>query len=249
MRGMKVFWGIALVFGAVALLLDRGGYLGGIGFWPIVFDICLVAALLKGIAKRSFGTILFSLAFLVIVNDKALGLEAITPVPVLLAALLGTMGLKLLFPKFDRRHLGLRNGWRKKAETYSRDENRISYHSAFTDSTKYLSGVVGHLDLENAFGNLQVYFTETVLEDHKAIVKLDNAFGNVVIYVPAVWKVVSDVQAMFGDVQENGSCNPYGEDVLYMQGEVWFGNLEIVYVGEEECVGSDAFIERKADGQ
>ena len=42
---------------------------------------------------------LFSLAFLIIVNDELLGLEAITPWPVLGAALLGSLGLNLLFPK------------------------------------------------------------------------------------------------------------------------------------------------------
>ena len=30
-----------------------------------------------------------------------------------------------------------------------------------------------------------------------------------------------------------------GEDVLYVGGSVNFGNLEIVYVGEEECAGSE----------
>ncbi len=52
--------------------------------------------------------------------------------------------------------------------------------------------------------------------------------------------IVLDVQASFGSVEENGKCNPYGEDVVYIEGSVNFGSLEIVYVGEEECAGSEA---------
>ena len=85
--------------GAAALLLSRLGFLRGVGFWAIVCNIFLASVLVKGIAKRSFEKMLFSLAFLIIVNDELLGLEAITPWPVLGAALLGSLGLNLLFPK------------------------------------------------------------------------------------------------------------------------------------------------------
>lgn len=99
MRGKNnVFWGIMLVLGAVVLLVGRMGYLEGIGLGSILLNIALAAILIKGIFRRRFGTILFSLAFLVIINDELLHLEAITPWPVLGAALLGTIGLNLLFP-------------------------------------------------------------------------------------------------------------------------------------------------------
>ena len=101
-RTKKVFWGVLLLLGAVALLVNRMGFLEGFGFWSILFSAILVGTLVKGLAKRSFGEILFSLAFLVIVNDELLHLEAITPWPVLGAALLGTIGLNILFPRFGK---------------------------------------------------------------------------------------------------------------------------------------------------
>ena len=45
---------------------------------------------------------LFSLAFAAILFDEALGIEAITPWPVLGAALLGTIGLNMIFNKNKR---------------------------------------------------------------------------------------------------------------------------------------------------
>ena len=78
MRRRNVFWGIALLAAAAALLLSKLGILGGISFWPMVLNIALLAILIKeGIEKRSFEGLLLPLAFLIIVNDKALGMEAI----------------------------------------------------------------------------------------------------------------------------------------------------------------------------
>lgn len=94
-RGGKVFWGILFLLGAAAFLVSRLGLFEGISFWSILFSIGLAAVLINSLFKGSWGGILFSLAFLVIVNDELLGLEAITPVPVLGAAALGTIGLNL----------------------------------------------------------------------------------------------------------------------------------------------------------
>ena len=133
MRRRNVFWGIALLAAAAALLLSKLGILGGISFWPMVLNIALLAILIKeGIEKRSFEGLLLPLAFLIIVNDKALGMEAITPWPVLGAAVLGSIGLKFLFPGFGRRH-GHRkkegNGQDKGAEEYTSEESSIKIPS------------------------------------------------------------------------------------------------------------------------
>lgn len=247
MRRKNVFWGIALLAGAAALLLNRLGLLGGIGFWPMVFNIALLTMMVKGVTGRHFEAIMFPLAGLIIVNDELLGLEAITPWPVLVAAFLGTAGLNLLFPRFGRKRIGHPGkggkGFRRGIEEYDADNGRVSYANTFGDSAKYVSGVVSRIDIENVFGSMQVYLTETLLENHMANVKLEDSFGSVVIYVPSVWKVVLNVETAFGGVEENGKCNPFGEDVVYIDGDVSFGSLEVVYVGEEECAGSEAFRE------
>ena len=108
-RKSNIFWGLVFILGAAAILLSRYGYLGdivdGIGIWNILWDVCLVAILLRGILNGSFGQILFSAAFLIIVNDKFLHLEVITPWPVLGVAVLGTIGLNMLFPGFGRHRM------------------------------------------------------------------------------------------------------------------------------------------------
>lgn len=233
----NVFWGVALLLGAAAMLMSRFGYLEGIGFWSVLFSICLVAILIRGIARGGFGTILFSIAFLVIVNDKLLGLEAITPWPVLGAAFLGTIGLHLLFPKFGRHRRGhflsLGEGERVGVEEFGREGAEVFCENTFGESTKYISGAIEQVKLDNTFGTLQIYFTEAQPVNGLAHVDLDSSFGSVVLYVPSRWRVdLLNVETAFGSAQESGKCSPDGENVLEVTGDVNFGSLEVVYVGE-----------------
>ena len=239
-RGTKsIFWGILLLLGAAALVVGRLGYLEGIGVWSILFSVFLAGFLIDGLVNRSFGEILFSLAFLVIVNDKLLNLEAITPWPVLGAALLGTVGLNLLFPgfqKWERRvnmHLNMEGKERYDTESVFEercDGDSVSYVNVFTGSVKYLYGEISHVRAENVFGSLQIYFTDATLKGGAATLVAENVFGTMVLYVPASWRVVLSTENVFGGTREQGHCDPAGTTVLYIKGEVVFGNMQIKYV-------------------
>ena len=95
----NIFWGIIFLLAAVFLLVGKLGYLGGISLFSILFTVVLVAILLKSIPSVNFAGILFPLAFLCILYDKQLHIEALTPWTVLGVALLGTIGLQILFRK------------------------------------------------------------------------------------------------------------------------------------------------------
>lgn len=225
-----VFWGVVLVLGAVMILLSRFGYLEGIGIWKILCNVYLAAILVRGIFKGSFGQILFSAALLVIVNDEFLHLEAITPWPVLGAALLGTIGLKLLFPNFGRRtraHRLIKSG---KEGRWGGSGEWISYDNAFSSSVKYVTVEIAQVTLDNAFGTTQVYFTDARLKDGSAHVEVDTAFGNVVLYVPSDWTVVTNTENVCAKTTEKGRNIPSGANILYVNGDVAFGGLEIIYV-------------------
>ena len=90
MKKKNVFWGLLFILGALAVLVSKLGVFEGVGFWSVLFSIGLIGILINGIIHRSWGTILFSTAFLAIVNSALLGIEKLVPWPVLGAALLGT---------------------------------------------------------------------------------------------------------------------------------------------------------------
>lgn len=235
----KVFWGIVLVAGAVAMLMNRLGYLGGVGFWQIVFSAILAAIFLNGILHRSFGQMMLSLACFVIVNDELLRLEAITPWPVLIAAVVISAGLKMLFPDFNRHghngkfHICWWSPARKTPHTVSsagREGGAIIYENSFAGTVKYITEEVSVVYLENSFGSMEVFFNDATLKDGCARVHLENSFGGMELYVPASWQVKLNVDTGFGAAEETGIRRPADGNVLYIDGKVSFGGLEIHYI-------------------
>ena len=234
-------------------LLHMETILEGIGFWTILFNICLLTILIKGIFQRQIGTILFSAAFLIIINDKLLHLESITPWPVLGAALLGTIGLKSLFPGWGHDHrecddnsypLGIEDGtcdgadagdWdedqeNSRQEVCDQDGKYVSYDVIFNQSTKYLFGVISRVDIDIIFGSTQIYFTEALLQRGRADVDVDCYFGNVTLYVPSSWTVELDTENIFAHAEQRGRGSRSGVNVLRVDGDVIFGKLEVIQI-------------------
>ena len=233
----KVFWGILFLLGAAALLLGSLGYLNGLNFWSILISIAILGLLGDGILKRSFGQILFSLAFLIIVNDRLLHLEAITPWPVLGAALLGSIGLHILFPHHHRysvpktpHHPGGTGFSGGNAEEFVSGEE-IRCETAFGYAVKYIVGQnISRIFLESSFGNLEVYFNDAVLKNNRAEVFIECSFGNMELYIPSGWNVVMNVRRSFGSLEETGHANLSGANTLFLEGDVSFGHVEIHYI-------------------
>lgn len=75
------------------LVVSQLGYLPAVGVFSLLFTVVCIAVIVASIPHVHFGGILFPLAFIAIIYDKPLGITAITPWTVLLAALLLTIGL------------------------------------------------------------------------------------------------------------------------------------------------------------
>ncbi len=236
--GGRGFWGALLILGGVAWIADQLGYLSfeGFSFWGVVWTVFFAAALIDGIAKLKVGRILFSVAFLIIVNDELLGLEAITPWPVLGAALLITIGIKMIFPRLGHRSSfvtvnGVPYKKDERISEESRDGNRISYGNAFGECVKYVSGEIEAVTIENAFGSTQVYFTDAQPVEGKLRINAENAFGSVTLYIPDTWKVmIGTRECVFGSVKEKGRCAADGSNQVVVDAETAFGGIEIRYI-------------------
>lgn len=216
------------------------GYLEGIGFWSIVFSIGLLGTLIDGLYRRSWGGILFSLAFLAIVNSTTLGIEELTPWTVLGAALLGTIGLNIVFPskKWNNayQYIQINGNDHSKREEYTETDSAdgsktVNCEVVFGSIAKYLKGEsLKMVNMENVFGSLDVYFTDTMLKNYACSVNGEIVFGKTGLYVPADWKVICNVESVFGHVREHGKSNSDGVNVLTINGEIVFGKLDIYYI-------------------
>lgn len=232
-NGKKIFWGILFLLAAVAVIAGGLGYFEGFSFWTILFTMALIGMFVEGIVHRSFGNMLFSVALLAIIYDEQLGIEAITPWPVLGAALLGTIGLSILFPNFKIKHFVEhgKKGSHGSSDCESLDTDNVHLEVNFGESVKYLtSKELSLAHLECSFGSMNVYFDNAQLMNGEADVHVECSFGSMDLYVPSDWKVVMKVTTSFGGAEENGHCNPEGANILYIRGEVTFGALAIHYI-------------------
>ena len=88
---------LLLILMSIFLVISKMGLVTGISVWSVFFTIIFAALLLRGLIKRNFFSIFFSIAFLCIIYDDQLGITALTPWTVLLAALLLSIGMEILF--------------------------------------------------------------------------------------------------------------------------------------------------------
>ena len=227
----KVFWGVLFLLAAVAVIAGGMGLLEGFSFWTVLFSVGLIGFLVEGIFHRNCWSILFSLAFLAILYDEQLGIQAVTPWPVLGAALLGSIGLSILFPNAKWKKTATSSSFCQDVNGSPLDGELVRYEVSFGEAVKYItSRELADAHLECSFGSLSVYFDNATLKNGEAQVHAECSFGSMVLYVPSDWKVVINVSNSFAGVTEKGHCNPNGTDTLYIHGEASFGGIEIRYI-------------------
>ncbi len=236
--GKNIFWGIFFIAAAAFVVVGSLGLLGNISGWTLAFSMVLVAWFIRSIIKVSFGGMLFSLAFGAILFDEFLGIEAITPWPVLGAALLGTIGLNMIFKKKSHWDNTVKihcNGKEyhgtNMVDEQTGDDETFKCEVVFGSSVKYVNSMsLRRANIENTFGSLMVYFDNAGLCDGKATVVIENTFGKTTLYVPREWSTVVNVDKTFGSISEVGRSTGESGNTLYIEGESTFGQLEIQYI-------------------
>lgn len=243
----NILWGVGLILAAVLLIGSSMGFLnlGDIGWFTIVVSVFLGLIMIKSILTISFFGTLMSLACLCIIFDKQLGLEAITPWPVLGAAFLCSIGLDLLFStskrRFGKRHVGNRasnkgehDGQRVifADDTGEVDEEVVSCTVKFGSTAKYInSQTFERAEIDCNFGDAKVYLTDAQLKGNQAEIDVNVSFGDVKIFMPRTWKVECNLSISLGDYKEKGR-HQYIEDAptIYLTGRVSLGDVVVEYM-------------------
>ncbi len=232
MKRERVFWGIFLLVGAVVLLVSKLGYFSDINVFSLLFTILLVGIIIKSILRFSFPGILFPLAFIGIIYDDKLGITAITPWTILLVALLGSIGLSLIFNKPSK--------WSKvdyrwdghEPETIDiEDEGHIRLETSFAGSIKYVNtDKFEQANLQCKFGDMKVYFDNAKMAKESAVVKLEASFCGVQLFIPRTWRVENRTSVSFGAVEEKNRRDSVTTNTLTLIGDISFSGVEIIYI-------------------
>lgn len=239
----NVIAGIGFLVAAVFVIVGSMGLLGEISVWKLLLSFILVMQFVKGLLKLEWGVILFCPAIMAILYDEALGIEHLTPWPVLGAALLGSIGLSMIFGKFTKytdangeKHWNFEGGKGIQMMNQEEDENRFVCDVSFGSVSKYIkSTCLREVVVDNSFGQVSVYFDEAILDGGRANVSVDNSFGSVKLYVPSNWDVIIKKDESFGQVKtfknEGIMVAPMDEENrLYVNVDTSFGDVEIHYI-------------------
>lgn len=230
----KIVWGLFFILAAVYLIVSRFVNLPEVGVFSILLTVFCVWMFIQGIRQLNFWGILFSLAFVCIIYAEPLGITALTPWPVLGAALLGSIGLSMIFKKKNK-------SWNFSSSTTNANVGassneqcsgeHIRCENCFGSSIKYInSDNFCNADLENSFGSLSVYFDNAVIQSGMAYVNVENSFGETELYIPKEWNTVNEMSHSFGEVQEKGRMMGTSTCTLYLRGETSFGTIVIHYI-------------------
>ena len=234
MKKENVFWGLFFILGGIFLIVSRLDLLGDFSFFTVFLTILFIAWLARSLRYLEFGGILFSLAFLCILYDDFLGIEKLTPWPILGAAAFGAIGLSIIFKD---RHM--RNGscyvehphHGSKTENYEEvTDSQFVFSTSFSSSVKYVKSD----DFKNArincsFGEMKVYFDDAMIQNGEAVIDLNVKFGGAELFIPKTWSVMNHANAAFGAIEEKNRNASTGTPVVKLIGDVSFGGVTIIY--------------------
>lgn len=233
MKTKNWFWGLFFIVAAALVIINQMGYLVGINLFTLICTIFLVPIIIKSIAHVNFFGILFPLAILGILFAEPLGITNLVPWPILAAALLGSIGLSLIFHNSKWHSEYYHCNFDKEEQIINEeDSDTVSCSVKFGASTKYVNTdnfKKGYFS--SSFGALKIYFDKAKIQDEGAEIYLDVSFSGVEIYVPKEWKLVNNVSSAFGALDEKNHNLYEGEKMpVVVKGNIKFGGVEIIYV-------------------
>lgn len=234
MKNRKVFWGIFFIVMAVIVIISRLNILPNVSVFTFLATVLFGWITIDGIRRRNFYEILFPIAFLCILYDEPLGIEALTPWTVLVAALFLSIGLTLLLGDKKHRKHAIEFEWNSNGIGKSNEQcggEYIRCENNFGAAIRYIhSDCFCKAHLENNFGTMTVYFDNAIIQGNIADVKVDNEFGEMILYLPKEWRIQNDLEHCFGSVNEHGNPIETSNATLHLYGDTSFGNVEIYYV-------------------
>lgn len=232
MKKERTFWGLALILGGVFLIISKLGYFPDVNLFSLLLTFFLVIVIVKSFIRINFSGILFPIAFICIIYDKQLGITNITPWTVLIAALLGSIGLSMIFHKRTKLINKKYNCEDYKFEKIDvEDENHVRFESSFGASIKYINtDNFEQADFNCSFGAMKVYFDNATMRKSNAIVRINASFSGVELYIPRTWNVDDRTNVFLGGISEKNKNDKIITNTLTLVGDINFSGVEIIYI-------------------
>ena len=223
----KIAWSIFLV-GAAALIIANA-YLDFTKFFPLLCGIVLLPVIIESLVQLNFFGVFFPTALIGIIFSEQLGIQSITPWPILAAAVLLSIGFSIIF-KSKRR--GVHVHWEDNETVENIDDDEFSSTVKFGATTKFfLSDNFKRASLNCSFGSIKAYFDNAKLSPNGAQINISANFAGVELYIPKDWRVINNVSYTLGGLEEKSrNVSDSESPVLTLIGEARFSGITIYYI-------------------
>lgn len=240
----RIFWGIFFIACAAFVVLNQMGiWTYKLGFWAIIGSIIFLLTLIDGLINRRITESVFSIAFLLMIFAQPLHITKLVPWTILLAALLISIGLGVIFR--NRFHTIVYAN--KKVKDFREKREDLS-NNLFTDTVNNEKGA--HVAIAQTMSDTSRYIHSTNLEDITVKAKmsdvnlyLDDAqaagesvelnvdilMSDLTVYLPLAWQVENQTSGGLGEVEIEGTSNG-GGPTLRINGHSTMSNIKIKYI-------------------
>jgi len=224
----KAVWGIFLV--GAAVLIIANAYYSFTSLLPLLCIIVVLPVMVESLIHLSFTGVFIPAALLCIMFSSQLGLDKITPWPVLAAAVLLSIGFSIIFRKHDKWLNQMHFETDASFENITDDEMTCTVR--FGEGTKYImSENFEGASLNCQFGAIKAYFDNAKLSPNGAELNVNASFSGVELFIPKHWKVASSLNAFLGGVEEKSRNAPDPDSpLLTLTGNVSFAGIVIYYI-------------------
>ncbi len=222
---------LAAVMLIVSNLFPEAELFAGINFWQISATVLFGALLINGIINGSAAKIFFSIAIIYSVYipqiEKLVGRSVPNAWIALLAALLLTIGVKLLFgcrrKPFECGFSGVGNG-----EHIDCSGNHIGDHIG--NYNRYIDCAdFSRIDFDDILGSVKIYFENIDAYTDGGTIKFSDICGSVTIFVPKNWGVNLVRDDVLGRVNVEPSNVAPDKTINICMNDV-LGNIDILRI-------------------
>ena len=224
----KIYLGLFFILAGIFVIINQLGYAPQIRLTALVTTILIIPVVINGIIKRNYFQMFFFTTFALIINDKLLNIEAISPFPLLACALFLSIGFSILFkPKYKCTS----NNENFDKVFNQQDESNIDFKVSFGSSIKYVNSEnFKKANLDCSFGAMKIYFDNAKIEEDEAIINLNLSFSGLEMYIPKQYKIINKTDISLGGIEEKNKSNEKTTKTIILTGKVNLSGVEIIYI-------------------
>lgn len=240
----RVFWGIFFLACATFVVLNQMGiWTYKLGFWAVVGSIIFLLTLIDGIINLRITESVFSIAFILMIFAQPLHITKLVPWTLLLAALLISIGLGIIFRNrfhtvvYAHKKIKNFNDKRKSisdnifTNTVSNDKGaHVVINQTMSDTSRYIhSKELEDITIKAKMSDINVYLDDAEAKGDLVTLNLDTLMCEVTIYLPLSWQIDDQTASGLGAINIYGQSNG-GGPTLRLLGKQSMGNISIKYI-------------------